>query len=115
MRTNIYKEKILKLLNKNHLLSISDIHTKISNADYSTIYRNVEQLVSEQKLKKIVLDKDNIAYEMDNVSDKHDHFFCVGCGDVEEVHIPSTKLLTKDYTVTDVLVKGLCGDCNKIK
>lgn len=112
MRTNIYKNKILTVLEKNHLLSISDIHKKIKGADFSTIYRNVEKLVSEDEIKKVIFDKDNVVYEINNKSDNHDHFLCIKCGDVEEMHISSNKLLT-NHTVTDIIIRGLCFACNQ--
>jgi Fe2+ or Zn2+ uptake regulation protein len=113
MRTNIYKNKIVELFEKSHLLSISDIHKKIVGADYSTVYRNVEQLVSEDKIKKIIFGKDNVVYEINKKTDNHDHFLCIKCGDVEEIHISSNKLLT-NHVVTDIIIRGLCYKCNQI-
>jgi Fe2+ or Zn2+ uptake regulation protein len=113
MRTNVYKDKIIKLLNKNHLMSILDIHKKISDADYSTVYRNVEQLVADGELKKIVFDKDKVMYEADNGKNRHDHFVCNGCGSVDEIdHSFSDSKFLEKYNVTDILVKGFCKSCN---
>ena len=114
MRTNIYKDKIINLLKKNHLLSISDIHKKIANVDYSTVYRNIEQLVSNNQIRKVVFDKGNIMYELNKEKDNHDHFLCLDCGDVEEISVPLKNLpLSKKYTVSDLLVRGLCENCNQ--
>ncbi len=113
MRTNIYKNKILNLLQENHLLSIYDINKKIENADYSTIYRNIKSLTLENNIKKVVFGKHRVMYEIMNPSNKHDHFLCIDCGDIEEVQIPTHKIaLPVKYKVTDVIVKGLCGKCN---
>jgi len=113
MRTSVYKDKIIKLLNKNHLMSILDIHKKISDADYSTVYRNVEQLVANKELKKIVFDKDKVMYEINDNNNRHDHFVCSGCGSVDEIgsSFADSKFLEK-YNVTDILVKGFCKNCN---
>jgi Fe2+ or Zn2+ uptake regulation protein len=113
MRINIYKNKILKLLEKNHLLGISDIHKKVRDANYSTIYRNVEQLVSDSLLKKIILDKDRVVYEINNSRNNHDHFVCTDCGDIEEINISENLQLSKKYKIKDLLVRGSCQDCNK--
>lgn len=115
MRTNVYKNKIVQLLQKSHLLSISDIHKKITGADYSTVYRNVEQLVSEETIKKVVLDRDNVMYEMSGEKSSHDHFVCIDCGDVIEIHIvPKVRSLlqTSKCVVTDVVARGRCAKCN---
>jgi Fur family zinc uptake transcriptional regulator/Fur family ferric uptake transcriptional regulator len=112
MRVNIYRDKIMKVLKENHLLSISDIHEKVPGADYSTVYRNIEQLVSCGEVKKVVLDKDSVAYEVNDVEHKHDHFVCGDCGLVDEVErqVVDSRFL-KNHVVTDVLIKGLCKEC----
>lgn len=113
MRTNTYKDKIISLLEKNHLLSISDIHKKISDADYSTVYRNIEQLVIDGEIKKVVLDKDSVVYEINNTKNNHDHFICTDCGSVDEIKRPVMSLgFLKKHNVTDVLVRGICNSCN---
>lgn len=108
MRTNIYRKKIIKLLNKRHLLSIADINHAIPEADYSTIFRNVEQLLKEKAIKRIILDNKSVAYE--SSLDKHDHFICNDCGKIEEVYIPHNTI--KDHKVDDITVRGSCNNCN---
>lgn len=112
MRTNIYKDKIIKLLKKKHLLSIFDIHKHISDADYSTVYRNIEKLENDGEIKKVVFDKDKVLYEIKDNDRHHDHFVCTDCGLVDEIDSKSLKSDSlKKYLVTDVLVKGLCNKC----
>lgn len=113
MRISVYKNKIIKLLKRSHLLSITDIHKKISRVDFSTVYRNIEQLVSSGEVRKVILDKDNIVYEINKKSNNHSHFVCIKCGNVAETHISFDKLLT-NCIVTDILIRGLCGRCNQI-
>lgn len=115
MRTNIYKKKILKILENNHLLSIADIHQKISNANYSTVYRNIEQLVAEEQIRKVVFDKGVVMYEIYHDEHTHDHFLCTDCGDIKEVNIPVTglSLLLENYKIKDLLIRGLCKKCNQ--
>lgn len=113
MRVNKYRDKVIKLLEKNHLLSISDIHQKISGADYSTVYRNIEQLVTDGGIKKVVFDKDKVMYEINNKKHSHDHFICTDCGFVDELDRPFMGLkFLKKHAVADVLVRGLCNNCN---
>lgn len=113
MRTNIYREKILEVLNKNHLLGISDIQKQITKADYSTIYRNVEQMVSDGVLRKIVLDKNTVLYESIKRGSEHDHFLCVDCGNFESVQSPNmSSSFSNRHMIHDVLIRGLCEKCN---
>ncbi len=113
MRTNVYKEKILTILNKNHLLSISDIHKEIRDVDYSTVYRNIKQLTTEDKIKEVVLEKNNVMYEVAHAENQHDHFLCLVCGDVEMVQVPMDKILpSSKYTISDIVIKGICAKCH---
>ena len=111
MRTNIYKQKILDVLSKSHLISISDIHKQIPEANHSTIFRNVEGLCDDNLIKKIVLAKGIVMYE--SVSGhSHDHFVCDDCGKVETLHLSRDFKLTGKAIVKDILLKGTCSDCN---
>lgn len=107
MRTNIYKEKILSLLRKKHLLTIAEIHKAIPDADYSTVFRNVEQLLKDKEIKKVMIDNKSIAYE--SSKDSHDHFICNDCGTVESIHIPHNSI--KGRKVDDITVRGSCNKC----
>lgn len=107
MKTNQYKEKIKAYISKNHLVSMSDISQNISDANFSTIFRNVEQMVQDGELKRVVLDKDVIKYESANHA--HNHFVCDTCGDVDEVEVALTD---KSRKVRDVVVHGFCNKCN---
>ncbi len=111
MRTNVYKQKILDVLSKSHLISIADIHTQIPEADYSTIFRNVESLSKDGLIKKIILGKGVVMYE--SVSNHaHDHFVCDDCGKVETLHLSRDFKLNGNAIIKDILLKGTCDDCN---
>lgn len=93
---------------------MADVHKRISDADYSTVYRNVKQLVSDNQIRKVLFDKGNIMYELNQKKDNHDHFLCLDCGDVEEIHMSSKDLpLSNNHKVSDLLVRGLCEICNR--
>jgi Fe2+ or Zn2+ uptake regulation protein len=108
MRTNIYKEHILKLLAKKHLLTIAEIHKAIPDADYSTVFRNIEQLLADKKIKRVMIDNKSVAYE--SAHESHDHFICNDCGKVEKIHIPHTAI--KGRKVEDITVRGSCVCCS---
>ena len=107
MRTNVYKEKILDLLQKKHLLTIAEIHKAIPEADYSTIFRNVEHLLADKEIKKVMIYNKSVAYE--SAKESHDHFICNDCGTVEPIHIPHKSI--EGRKVDDITVRGSCNKC----
>ena len=112
MRTSVYKEKIQSILGQSHLISISDIKEKIPEADFSTLFRNIEQLCADGKARKIVISKDTVLYETVH-EDTHDHFVCNDCGTIESFHMPKNINLANKVVVTDILVRGICNNCTK--
>ena len=112
MRTSTYKQPIIDVLKKKHLLSISDIHQALDGADYSTVYRNIEQLVAAGDLRKVVLNKDTVMYELYDAHEKHDHFVCTDCGSVDAIKVCShTSASLGNRIVTDTLIRGVCESC----
>jgi Fe2+ or Zn2+ uptake regulation protein len=107
MRTNIYKEHIIKLFSKKHLLTIPEIHRAISNADYSTIFRNIEKLLDDKKIKRVIVNNKIIAYE--SIKESHDHFICNDCGKIEEISMPHNSI--NGRSVEDITVRGRCNKC----
>ena len=107
MRTNTTKEKILTLLEQNHLLGLEAMQEAITDVDFSTVYRNIQQLVQAGVVKKVVLDSKVAVYEL--ASHHHDHFVCEKCERVEVVDVPVTSLVGKQ--VIDVVVRGRCESC----
>lgn len=106
----MYKEKIISVLKKAHLVSIADIQKSVPVADFSTVFRNMEQLHENGLVRKVVVSKDTVLYELVETSGHHDHFVCNGCGAVESVQVPKVKLSGKAIA-TDILVRGVCNDC----
>jgi Fe2+ or Zn2+ uptake regulation protein len=109
MRTNIYQQKISDLLHNKHLMTIAEIHSALPEADYSTVFRNIEQLLEQKQIKKVIIDNKTVAYE--SCGETHDHFICNDCGVVESIHMP--RKLISGYKIEDVTVRGVCGDCDK--
>lgn len=109
MRTSVYKNKIIDILQKNHLMSISDIHKGLPDADFSTIFRNINSLCEIGKVKKITLDKDVVVYELVD-GHSHDHFMCDDCGRIESIHL-ERKIKVGNNIVKDILFRGTCEEC----
>lgn len=113
MRTNTYKEKIVAVLDRAHLLSIAAIQEKITKADFSTIFRNLEQLCAEGIVRKVSIAKDNVLYELVEKNHHHDHFVCDACGAIESVCLSKTITSNIKGSVRDVLIRGTCLNCIK--
>lgn len=109
MRTNVYKEQILNLLKKKHLLTIAEIHKAIPEADYSTIFRNIENLLIDKEIKRVMVDNKSIAYE--SAQESHDHFICNDCGKIEEINIAHDSI--KNKKIVDIIARGQCKNCQK--
>ncbi len=99
----------MKLLKKKHLLSIAQIHKALPDADYSTVFRNVEQLLKAKEIKRVVVDNKSVVYESSHES--HDHFICNDCGLIESIDIPHVSI--QGRKVDDVTVRGMCDECSK--
>lgn len=114
MRLNSYKNQILELFRSNHLLSLEQIHGNISEAHFASIYRNVESLCNANVLKKVVISKNNVFYEL--ASHNHAHFVCDGCEVVQEYDLPKEYLQSRTIgLVSDVMIRGKCLGCATIK
>ena len=107
MRTNQYKEPILKTLKKGHLFTIADVQKQLPNVNHSTLFRNLEQLAEEGLVRKVTLKKNKVAYELNK---EHGHFVCDLCDEVSELNIP-TSGLKRGYVVSDVVAHGTCAAC----
>lgn len=97
------------MLSKKHLLSVAEIQAQVGG-DFSTVFRNLEILVKEGVIKKVVISKDSVMYEKVSAH-PHDHFVCDDCGIVEEIKINRKNIKSKAL-IKDVLVRGVCGQCN---
>lgn len=109
MRNSVYKNKILEILAKKHLLSVADIQKEVE-ADFSTVFRNLEALVKDGLAKKVVISKDQVLYEKAGGDHQHDHFVCDDCGKVDSIDIKREKIKVLGE-VNDILVRGRCGGC----
>jgi Fe2+ or Zn2+ uptake regulation protein len=107
MRVSKYKNDIVGLFANSHTLNIQAIFEKLGKPDFSTVFRNVEQLCSEGILKKIVVDLKTVVYEL--ASHAHGHFICTNCKKVSAIDIKIPKI--KEGTPSDITLYGSCQKC----
>ena len=108
MRVNTTKEQVLALLQEHHFMRLETMQAELADeVDFSTVYRNVQQLVAAGTVKKVVLDSKVVVYEL--ASHHHDHFVCDVCQRVEIVTVPTMRLGGR--TVRDIVIRGECAQC----
>ncbi|MDE5966426.1 MAG: transcriptional repressor [Lachnospiraceae bacterium] len=89
------------------------------NLSLGTVYRNLSLLAEQGKILKFSCD--GKVDRFDGFVHPHYHFMCVDCGEVSDVEMDMTELLTKaaaehtDGLITGhtVLFKGYCARCRE--
>jgi Fe2+ or Zn2+ uptake regulation protein len=83
------------------------------------VYRNLEQLVVAGLVRKISTSGDFEHYDI--VRDSHSHLVCKCCGNIFDVDlnmdniINSIKNQTEFKSCNEIIVIGICKDCDKEK
>ena len=112
------REVILNYINMCHLHPTADkiyeeVKKVIPNISFSTIYRNLNQLTEQKRIKKISLDGDKYIY--DNVKKEHAHFYCIKCGMLEDIDLDNNIKFNISYEIQSIelVVKGICDNCKE--
>lgn len=114
-RTSSTRQDILDLLTKHHMLTPKQLIEAIPSVNKTTIYRNLEQLVTDGKIKELRHQKDTVSFEL--TSHQHSHFICRNCEVVLPIEIPdeqfqqvfSSPLYSLENAHVDL--HGLCRNC----
>lgn len=113
------REVILDYINHCHCHPTADkvyeeVKKVLPRISFSTVYRNLNQLVEQDKIKKISLDGEK--YIFDDVEKKHIHFYCNKCGFLKDIFIEniiSVENIEEEVQSIEVVVKGICKDCKE--
>lgn len=95
------------------------VRQSLPHIGLGTVYRNLQRLTEEGKVRVLVLGKRTTRY--DAVAAEHDHFICQKCGQVLDLllerdrHIDVAPLVDQGLLVTtqSVLLHGLCRQCGE--
>jgi Fur family peroxide stress response transcriptional regulator len=128
MRRTIHKratrqlEAVYEALQGDHTHPVADeiyrrVRKKLPRISLATVYRNLQRLVDDGKIRAILLGERIARYDPE-VSD-HDHFICERCGRVidlfleRERQVDLTPLAQAGYVVTalNLTVYGVCQGC----
>ena len=103
-------------------LSHAEVSDELKNlgVNKTTVYRNLNDLVGANLLRRAELGDHIWRFELanhhDEASSPHPHFLCIDCGDVfciDEKYLQTNdfQLENKNVTVKEILVRGHCNDC----
>ncbi len=120
-RNTKQKQLILETLkkNKNHP-TIMELYDEIKSIDPSvgqaTVYRNVNKLIEEGKIKKVITDN-GFCFDCD--CNTHYHLECSKCGRIVDIfddkYIKMIRRIEAEYSVkiedSNILFKGICQKC----
>lgn len=95
------------------------VRKTIPHISLGTVYRNLQRLVAEDKIRMLVLGGRIARY--DPMLGEHDHFICQRCGRVEDVLLERDRqetlapLMDEGFTVTahSMAIQGLCRRCSQ--
>ena len=123
MRATPARIATLKVLSQSFKpLSHAEVATKLQNLgiDKATVYRNLNDLVGANLLRRAELGDHIWRFEWANHNDEacspHPHFVCIDCGTVscvDEKYFQATDFQQENTTMTvkEILVRGHCNDC----
>ncbi|MCR5350635.1 MAG: transcriptional repressor [Acholeplasmatales bacterium] len=110
---------IMTLGHSNTERLIDYINKNFSNISLATIYRNLNILIEENKIKKLSVGNLDV-YEV--IREKHFHFKCTKCGDIIDIpksNIKSYKSLINlgdnEISDCDIVFYGVCQKCKNIQ
>ena len=89
--------------------------TYINNISMGTVYRNLNQLVTQGLIKRIKTE--NNIDRFDNLKNSHAHFICIECSkiiDLDSAYIIEEKQIGNNIVLDcEVNYKGICEKCKE--
>lgn len=102
--------------------SISEVYKKVKETDNSigqaTVYRTINKLVEDNKVRKILVDG---TYRYDCDYNVHYHLLCKKCHHIYDIYddeyLKFIRKVENEYLVkiddATILLEGVCSKCNK--
>lgn len=114
------RRNILSILsNSSKPKTAQEIHEETKNVDLTSVYRNLELLVTANLALVCDFGDGKKRYELKNKIEHHHHLICEKCGEVKDVKINEKTLLKKISSKKNFLIKkhnleffGLCSECH---
>lgn len=115
------RKSILEIINRLGHATLPEIQDNLiykgKNIALSTIYRSLETLEKENVIRRIPSKYGQDFYEFYEQA-KHDHFVCLKCGKIYDIHKKRTSVgfLEKEGKYVQEVVTtyyGICNDCHE--
>lgn len=113
MRTSKYQKEIYETLESRHgAFSANSLHRLLPHINLVTIYRNLEKLHQEKRVRKMFLTGGEAIYEADQ--EAHHHAVCDSCQKIIHFHTEDQKikkiLNISEFEIEDIeiIVRGRC-------
>ena len=117
------RETILEILKKSYRHPTADevfeeAKTILPNISLATVYRNLDELVKNDLVKKISTKSSKDRYDLPK--SKHMHAICNSCGKIEDIELNfSVRELEKQVLTQskircnseNIIIHGICKDC----
>lgn len=126
MRYSKQRQEVLNFINAstNHpdaKTIYNEVKKTIPKISLGTVYRNLNELVSLDKIKKISIKNGNDRF--DKMVCNHNHICCIVCGKIMDINYVisdvDVALIEKKtgfkITNSNFNIKGICNDCRKEK
>lgn len=116
------KSQIIEIIkNTNKPFTIKEIHEKINEVGLTTIYRLIDKMIEEDKLKKYIGKEGKTYYQYLEKCDKENHFYlkCDSCGNMTHIDCDCINDLYKHIlnnhkfklSKKNIIINGLCNKC----
>jgi len=91
------------------------VMVKVPQTNFSTVYRNLEILVQEGLVNKVMVQDKTQAYELNIESEHHHHMICKLCGNVQCIDYCPIDNISDSYgfkhTGHRLEIYGFCSEC----
>ncbi|MBZ0179411.1 MAG: transcriptional repressor [Melioribacteraceae bacterium] len=109
------RELVLEVLdNSKQPLTLNEIHLKINDIDFASVYRNIKLFKSLELVSEVLYGDKTPRYELKEKVHRH-HVVCARCGKVKKVDICLIDTVEKNtgFKIIDhsVVMRGICPDC----
>jgi len=106
-----------------HLVSAQQLYNCViantPQTNFSTVYRNLEILVQESIVTKVLTQSKAVLYELAVENKHHHHLICNICGKVQSINYCPVDKISENYGFKHIdhrlEIFGLCNDCANIK
>jgi len=113
---------IVEELYLNGHMNIDDLYKKLlakfPSVSLATIYKNINAMVEKVFLSEVKIPNTKSVFEL--VKEEHAHLVCSDCGHIEDMILDVSSVLTEvtsksqfKIESTNLVLSGLCSNCNK--